>query len=128
MSNQDLSIKSLLSGLVDQISQLVRQELRLAQAEVSQKIAQAQAGGLAVFAGMLLAFCALLILLQALVLALSNIMPPTVAAILVSLTTAAVAFALIKQGQRKLKVTNLVPERTIAAVRRDKELVMEKTK
>ena len=128
MSTQDHGFKSLLSGLVDQISQLVRQELRLAQAEVSEKFAQAQSGGLLIFAGMLLAFCALLILLQALVLALANLMPTTAAAVLVGVTTAAVAFVLIKQGQRKLKVTNLVPERTITAVVKDKEMVLEKTK
>ncbi|GAB4371208.1 MAG: hypothetical protein Kow00114_31950 [Kiloniellaceae bacterium] len=96
---------------------MVRQELRLAQAEASEKFKQAQNGVYAVITGLLVAFCALLILLQAVVIALSNVMPAWLAAVAVGLVLAAVAFALIRQGRNSLKARNLIPQRTLRAPR-----------
>lgn len=128
MDTNDQSLKSLLSNLVNEISQLVRQELRLAQAEANEKLSQVQNGLIAVVAGLLLAFCALLILLQALVIALSNLLPAWLASIVVGGVVAVIAFALVKGGQNNLRAANLVPERTIESVRKDKDMVMEKAK
>jgi hypothetical protein len=126
MTGKDQSFKALLGGLVDQISLLVRQEIRLAQAEMTGKLAKLQNGAISLLTGVLLAFCALLILLQALVLALANFMPMPVAAMLVGLLSAGAAFVLIRQGMANFKTTRLVPERTLDAVRKDKGMVMEK--
>lgn len=113
------SIAHLVSGLVSDIGQLVRQELRLAQAETSEKLHQAQNGAFAVITGLLVAFCALLILLQAVVIALSNTMPPWAASLVVGVVLAIIAFILIRQGSRNLSARNLVPERTLRAGRPD---------
>src|SRR3546814_8570913 len=99
----DTSIGNLVSGLVSDIGLLIRQELRLAQAETAEKLEQAQNGIYAVITGLLLAFCGLLILLQALVLGLSNHMPDWVAALLVGGVLAIIAFVLIHQGAKNLK-------------------------
>lgn len=111
------SIGHLVSGLISDIGQLVRQELRLAQAETSEKLHQAQNGAFAVVTGLLVAFCALLILLQAVVIALSNTMPAWAASIIVGVVLALIAFVLIRQGSRNLSAKNLVPERTLRAGR-----------
>jgi len=119
MSNA--SIGDLLSGLVHDLSQLVRPELRLAQAEVSEKLQQAQNGIYAVTTGLLVAFCALLILLQAVVIALSNVMPAWLASVAVGGVLALVALLLIRQGRKNLQARNLIPQRTLRAARSSSE-------
>ena len=78
------SLNALLRELVDDTTQLFRQELRLAQAEVKQSIRQAQANVVLVVAGLMLAFCALLILLEAIVMGLATAMPGWLASIIVA--------------------------------------------
>jgi hypothetical protein len=126
MAYQDQSVTSLVRDLIDEIGRLIRQEFRLAQAETSEKLSQAQAGAVALVVGLLLGFCALLILLQALVVALANTMPAWLASVIVGAVVAVIAFLLVWQGQRNLKPASLVPERTIRSVRADKEMVVEK--
>jgi len=128
MAIQEQPIKSILGELISGISTLIRQELRLAQAESSEKFSQAMAGLISLIVGLLVAFSALLVLLQALVLALSNIIQPTYAALIVGGAVALIAFILIQQGQSRVKIGNLAPERTLKAMREDREMVMEKVR
>jgi uncharacterized membrane protein YqjE len=109
------SVGELLRGLMTDVTLLLRQELRLAQAEVSEKLEQAQSGVYAVVTGLLVAFCALLILLQALVIALSNVMPAWAASLVVGVVLALIALILIRIGSRNLRPSNLIPERTLRA-------------
>lgn len=114
----EASLGQLVSELISDLGQLVRQELRLAQSEISEKIEQAQHGLYAIVTGLLVAFCALLILLQAMVMALSNALPPWLAATVVGAVLALIAFVLIRQGRENLKARNLVPERSLRAGRK----------
>ena len=111
------SLGQLLSDLVGDVGRLLRQELRLAQCEISEKLQRAQNGVYAIVTGLLVAFCALLILLQALVIALGNVMPPWAAALSVGLALAVIAYLLIRQGRANLRARNLIPERTLRAGR-----------
>jgi uncharacterized BrkB/YihY/UPF0761 family membrane protein len=117
----EASLGQLVSELISDLGQLVRQELRLAQSEVSEKFKQAQTGVYAIVTGLLVAFCALLVLLQALVIALSNAMPPWMAAVIVGGVLAIIAFALIRQGRENLKARNLIPERSLRVGRKTLE-------
>ncbi len=117
----EASLGQLVSELIGDLGRLVRQELRLAQSEVSEKFKQAQYGLYAIVTGLLVAFCALLILLQALVIALSNVMPAWLAAVAVGGVLTVVAFLLIRQGRENLKARNLVPERSLRAARKAAE-------
>lgn len=117
MTMANASLGDLLSGLVHDLGQLIRQELRLAQAEASEKLQQAQNGIYAVTTGLLVAFCALLILLQAVVIALSNVMPAWLASVAVGGVLALVALLLIRQGRKNLQARNLIPQRTLRAAR-----------
>ena len=130
MSAEDQPIRSLLSRLIDDISLLVRQELRLAQAEGSEKLSQATNGLVAIAAGLVIAACARLVLLQALVIALAEYtkLPASLASLIVGLVVAVVAFILIRQGQSNLSPSKLSPERTIRSLREDKDMVMEKAR
>jgi uncharacterized membrane protein len=100
--------------------------LRLARAETGEKLSQAQNGIIAIVVGLLLASSALLILLQAVVLALSQIVPAWAASVIVGVVVAIVALILIRGGQSSLKLTNLTPTRTLDALRKDRDMVMEK--
>lgn len=128
MTAQDQSLKSLLRDLIDEVGRLIRQELRLAQAEASEKVTQVQTGAVSIVAGLLIAFSALLILLQALVIALANVVPAWLAAVIVGVVLALIAFALIQQGQSSLRASSLRPERTMKSVTESKDMVMEKVR
>lgn len=128
MSMNDRSLRSLTGNLIDDITRLIRQELRLAQVEAGEKASQIQTGVISIAAGMLLALAALLILLQALVLGLAKVMSVLSASIIVGVAVAAVALVLVRVGQAKLKATSLVPERTVSAVRADKDMILERAR
>ena len=61
-------------------------------------------GVAAIFGGLLIAACALLILLQALVIALAHYMPDWMAALVVGVVVAIIAFVAIWQGRRNLSM------------------------
>lgn len=123
--NTTKSVIDTMRELVSDATLLVRQEVSLARAEAEEKFEQVQAGFYAVAGGMLLAFVALIVLVQALVVALSNIMPPSIAALLVGVILAAVAFFLVKSGSDQLKPQNLKPRRTMRSVRESAETIRE---
>jgi uncharacterized membrane protein YqjE len=124
------SVGALVSDVITGVTTLVRQELRLAQAEGTEKLSQAAMGAIAILAGLLVASCALLILLQALVIALAEYttLSASLSALIVGVVVALIAFVLIARGQRNLSLDRLTPERTIRTLRDDKEMVMEKAR
>jgi len=112
------------SGIVETIRALIadaillfKQEWALARAETEEKFQQIQTGVIAIAVGLLLAFTALLVLVQALVVALSNIMHPALASLLVGIVLAIVAFFSVRAGANYLKPENLKPSRTIKSLR-----------
>jgi uncharacterized membrane protein len=112
-------------ALVSDATLLMQQEARLARAEVGEKVEQVQLGIIAIVSGLLLAFCALLVLLQALVVALANIMPASLAALLVGVVLAVIAYVSVKAGSDQLKTSNLMPNRTINSVRDSAETIKD---
>jgi uncharacterized membrane protein YqjE len=125
---EELPLRALLANLIEGVSGLVRQELRLAQAETSEKVARLTGGLIAVVAGLLVGTCAILILLQALVLVLSDYMTPAQAALVVGAGLAVIAAVVIYMGRKALSIESLAPRRTIRSLREDTEMVMEKTR
>jgi uncharacterized membrane protein YqjE len=126
MPSPDPSVGSLLSQLVRELGDLMRQELRLAQAETGEKIVRAQSGAMSLLAGLLVGFVALIILAQAVVLALSITLAAWLASIIVGVVLAIVGFILVNAGQSSLKAEALTPERTIRTLRDDKDMLMSK--
>lgn len=120
------SLKALLRELVDDTTQLFRQELRLAQAEVKQSLHRAQANAVLIVAGLMLAFCALLILLEAIVMGLATAMPGWLASIIVAVIAGGIAIAMVGRGEKGLADGDLAPNRSIRQVKADKEMIMEK--
>jgi len=117
------STTGLLSRLVDEVATLLRKELALAKAELSESINQAKLGALSLAAGGAVLFAALLVLLDAARLALSHVVSDWLAALIVGVITAILGFIALQAGKKKFEATQLKPGRTQDALRRDKDLV-----
>jgi hypothetical protein len=115
-------IGDLVKQLAGQTSTLVRQELDLAKAEMSQKATVAGKGagllGGAAVVGLLAAGS----LTACLILALSEVIPDWLAALIVALVMGAIAAVLALQGRNRIRAaTPPVPEQTVETVKEDVE-------
>jgi predicted phage tail protein len=132
IDKSDKSLPALFSDLTHDMVDLVRQELALARAEVSQKISTAQSALTSVAIGAAIALAGLFIILQAVVNVVAMMLPvdlaPWLAPLLVGVVIAIIGYAMIKGGSSKLQAENMVPQRTIDSLRRDKAVVEEKAR
>src|SRR5215211_3079580 len=112
----------LLKQLSEQTTRLVHQELELAKAELTQKGKQAGAGADLFGGAGAIGLAALGALTACFILALNAVMPAWLAALIVAVVYAIIAFVLVKQGQAKMKAAGPpVPEQTIETVKEDVE-------
>jgi hypothetical protein len=117
------SIGDLVGELTGDLATLVRKESELIRAELGEKVNHAAKALGDIAAGGLLLMAALLVLLQALVLALSKVMDPTWAALLVGVTVAAVGYALVRLGMKAISLSGLAPDRTARQLKKDADLI-----
>jgi apolipoprotein N-acyltransferase len=116
---------SLLSDALNQMTRLLRGEVALAKAEVTQNIKNAALGiGLLVGAAVL-ALVALIVLAGALVVALGHLIGEGWAALLVGILILAGAGLLAMRGLNALKPENLTPSRTVRNVQADAHAIKE---
>jgi VIT1/CCC1 family predicted Fe2+/Mn2+ transporter len=108
--------------LTSDLSLLVRQEIELAKAEMTEK-GRTAAPGLGMFGGAgIVALCAAGAITAFLVLVFSLFLPDWAAALIVGAALAAVAYVLIKQGKERVaEAGKPVPEQTIETVKEDVE-------
>ena len=116
----DPTLGALVHDMTQQMSTLVRDEIRLAQAEMTEKGKKAGIGvGLFGGAG-LVALYGVAALLATLVLALALVMPAWLAGLIVTVVLFAVAGVLALQGRSNVsKVTPAKPEEAIAGLKED---------
>ena len=120
------STGELIGQLTDQLSRLVRDEVRLAQAEVTQK-AKRLGIGAGLFGGAgIVALLGLGALVTAAIFGLANVMPGWLAAIVVAVVLFLVAGVLALLGKKDVdKATPPLPTETIASVQADIAAVKE---
>jgi len=111
----------LFSTLSDQISQLFRQEVQLAQAEMTRKATRAGQNAAIIFIGGVVGLGAFLSLVAALILVLAQLMAAWLAALVVAVLLGVVAALLVRYGLNKLKEIDPAPRRTIETMRENKE-------
>lgn len=117
---RDQHLGELFKQLSDDVSTLVRQELKLAQAEMTEKGKQAGLGVSLFGAAGLLALLALGSLTAFLIAVLATGMKVWLAALLVTVVYGAVAGALAFIGKKRVsEATPPVPEQTIETVKED---------
>jgi uncharacterized membrane protein YqjE len=119
-STTDPTLGAIVHDLTTQVPELIRSEIRLAQAEVAEKGKRAGIGiGMFSAAG-LLAFFGVAALLTTIVLVLALMMPSWLAALIVTLVLFAGAAVLALQGKNKVQEASPpVPERAVAGVKED---------
>ena len=120
------STGQLIGDLTDQVATLVRSEVRLAQAEVTQK-AKRLGIGAGLFGGAgLFALLGLNALVTAVILALANALPGWLAAIIVGVVLFAVAGVLAMIGKKDVQqAAPPLPTETIASVQADVDTVKQ---
>ncbi|HWT71779.1 MAG TPA: phage holin family protein [Oxalicibacterium sp.] len=123
----DKSLGTLFSDLTRETLDLVRQEIALGRAEMSEKISAAQTGITSMAIGGAVAAAGLLIVLLAIVNLLAMYLPPDLAPwlapLIVGVVVALIGYGMLKAGSSKLKSDNLVPHRTVDSLMRDKRVV-----
>lgn len=134
-ANEARPLTELLGGLAGDISGLFRKEIQLAKAEANEKVAQTMVGLELIVAGGLLALGALGVLLAALVTALAAMFAArgmgaiganSLAAAIVGVIVAAIAWFLISRGTKALKSNTMTLDRTAHSLGRDADVVKER--
>jgi predicted phage tail protein len=126
---KDQPLADLLRQLSQETATLVRQEIELAKAEVTQKGKTAGVGVGIVGAAGVVALLALGALTACLVLALDIVMPAWLAALIVAIVLGGVAAFLGLRGKEKVQEAGApVPEQTVETVKEDIEWAKNPTK
>jgi len=119
IQKDERSLGELFSELAAETGTLVRQEVALAQAEISTKATRVgtQVGYLAV--GGAIGYAAMLAIMAGIIIALSHFIPAWAAALLVGAVVGVVSFFLISSAISRLKNTNLKPEESVESIKED---------
>jgi uncharacterized membrane protein YqjE len=120
----DRSTGELMSRLSQDLSQLIRDELRLAQVEVTEKAKKAGTGAGMLGAAGLLALYGVGVLIATVVLALALAMSAWLAALIVGVVLLAAAGVAAVLGKKRVAdASPPVPEETVESVKRDLDAV-----
>jgi hypothetical protein len=120
------SLGDLFSDLARETSTLVRQEVQLAKAELTQSATEAGRGAALLAAGGLVAYAGLIFVLLAIVYGLIETgMDPWLSALIVGLVVIAIGAVLLLRGRESLKPDNLAPRKTVETLKEDRAWVQE---
>jgi hypothetical protein len=123
----ETSVGELIGNISNDLSQLFRQEVELAKAELKEEAGKAgKAAGMlggAAFAG----YLAVVLLSFALVFGLGNIMDLGWAALIVAVLWGVVGAVLYANGRKKLKTVDPMPRRTVDTIKEDAEWLKNPT-
>lgn len=120
------SARSMLSDALTHVTNLVRGEVDLARAEITDNLKGAGAAIGMIVGGLALAIAALNILAGALVIALAETgLHPGWSALAVGLVFAAIAYGFTRKGIGDLSLSSLAPKRTARNLRRDAAALKE---
>ena len=113
ITTKDPSVKDLFGDLARETSTLVRQEVRLAQIEMTEKAAFAGKQAAFIAAGGAIGLVGVLSLVAALILGLGTLIPLWTSALVVGVVFVGVAAALAEVGVQRLKHFDPTPRQTI---------------
>lgn len=122
---EEKSIGTLFSDLTSQTATLVRHELQLAKVEMSQKAVQVGKDVGMIGLGGAIAHAGFLAVLAAVILALGEIMPFWLSALIVGLVALGAGYFMSQQRLNALKRLDPTPHATVASLNEDKEWAKE---
>jgi Putative Actinobacterial Holin-X, holin superfamily III len=121
--------RELVKDLSEQVSALVREELKLAQVEMTRKGKQTGVGAAMLGGGGLIALYGLGCLIACAILAISQVLAAWLAALIVGVALLAVAGAAALLGKGRLrKATPPVPKQAVDSVKTDVEVIKERAR
>ncbi|HEU4814355.1 MAG TPA: phage holin family protein [Xanthomonadaceae bacterium] len=121
--DSERSTKSLLRELMHEVPELFTKEVALARAEMRENLAQTRRGAAEVSTGGVVLAGGYIMLLLAAVYALSEVMEPWLAALLVGGVAALIGYSMVKAGMRHFSARDLKPDRTIDSVHKDADAI-----
>lgn len=121
--DSERSTKSLLRELLHEVPELFTKEVALARAEMRENLAQTRRGATEVSTGGVVLAGGYIVLLLAAVYALSEVMEPWLAALLVGGVAALIGYSMVKTGMRHFSARDLKPDRTIDSVHKDADAI-----
>ncbi|MDQ3634046.1 MAG: phage holin family protein [Acidobacteriota bacterium] len=120
------SLGDLFTELANESSALMRQEVALAQAEITQKATEVGINVGYLVVGGAIAFIAVQAVIAAVIIALGGLIGSYwISALIVGIVVAIVAYFMISSALESLKKTNLTPEQTVETLKEDAEWVKE---
>lgn len=123
---EEASVAHLVDRLSEQTSRLVRDELKLARAEYTEKAKQSGTAAGLFGAGAVLAWFGLGALIATVILLLALVLPPWAAALIVTAVVFLAAGVAALLGKKKAEGLTPTPERTVATLRRDADEITER--
>lgn len=124
----DRSIGELITRLSRETVTLVRKEVQLAKAEMSQKASRAGKNVGFLVVGGVVAYTGLLALVAAVILLLGLVMPYWLSAAIVGLVIAAIGAFLVVKGLNTLRQEDPTPRETVETLQEDKEWLRDQTR
>jgi len=119
MTKEEKSLGDLFSELASETSNLVKQEVSLAQAELTQKAVKVGKNVGFLVVGGAIGYAALLAFITALIIGLSYLIPAWAAALIVGIVVAIAAAVLIMSALNALKNVGLTPTQTVETIKED---------
>lgn len=112
---------SLISGVIGDLQDLLRAEVKLAQTEIKEDASAAGKALAFIAAGAFIGLVGLIFLIQAIVWILDEFVNDWLAATIVALVLLAIAAILALSGKNKLSATSLKPQQTIETLQEDQQ-------
>jgi hypothetical protein len=122
------TLADLLSGLTNDLNDLIRKEFQLARAETMESISKATRGIVLAASGGAVAYAGFIMLLIGIVILLGDILPLWVSAVAIGLLAIVVGLILVQSGRSTLKDVSIKPERTIETIKEDAQWAKEQLK
>jgi len=119
VTKEERSLGDLFSELASETSTLVRQEVALAQTELTQKATQVGKNVGFLVVGGAVGYAALLAVIAAVIIGLANFIPAWASALIVGAVVGIVAYLLISSALAALKKTDLTPRETVETLKED---------
>ena len=117
------SVGTLLKQLMREVPALLTNEVALAKSEMRENMQHTKAGVASLATGGAVLLGGFIILLMAAVYALSNVVEPWLAALIVGGVTAFAGYAMVQAGKKKFQSESLRPDRTMNSLQKDKDVI-----
>ena len=124
----DRSIAELIAELSREMTTLVRQELQLAKAEMSQKASRVGKNVGFLVVGGVVAYTGLLAIIAAVIIVLGIVIPLWLSALVVGAVIAFVGLILVIKGANTLRQEDPAPQETMETLKEDREWLRDQTR